>query len=33
MEENVILEPPIKTQIQTTTQDEWDNHIGDNICF
>jgi hypothetical protein len=37
MEENVILEPPIQTQIetqiQTTTQDEWDNHIGDNICF
>lgn len=33
MEENVILEPPIQTQIQTTIQDEWDNHIGDNICF
>lgn len=29
MEENVTLEAPIQIPIE----DEWDNHIGDSICF
>lgn len=33
MEENVILEAQIQAPIQTPIEDEWDNHIGDNICF
>jgi len=37
MEENVTLEAqiqaPIQAPIQTPIEDEWDNHIGDNICF
>lgn len=23
----------LTTAINTPTEDEWDNHIGDNICF
>jgi hypothetical protein len=23
----------LTTEINTPTEDEWDNHIGDNICF
>ena len=33
MEENVTLEAPIQTPIQIQIEDEWDNHIGDSICF